>query len=73
MDIELQSKLLKLKGYLNEINHISYTYAQLGRSFPMNTLCAEDAKKLITTYTELMDQVKSLIMNYEQSGMDKTT
>lgn len=73
MDIELQSKLLKLKGYLNEINHISYTYAQLGRSFPMNTLSADDAKKLITTYTELMDQVKSLIMNYEQSGMDKTT
>lgn len=72
MDIELQSKLLKLKGYLNEINHISYTYAQLGRSFPMNTLSAEDAKKLIATYTELMDQVKSLIMNYEQSGMDKT-
>lgn|GEM_PF-6068108 len=68
MDIELQSKLLKLKGYLNEINHISYTYAQLGRSFPMNTLSAEDAKKLIATYTELMDQVSGLIMNYERTN-----
>lgn len=73
MDIELQSKLLKLKGYLNEINHISYTYAQLGRSFPMNTLSENDAQKLITAYKELLDQVKNLIMNYEQSGMDKTT
>ena len=68
MDIELQSKLLKLKGYLNEINHISSTYAQLGRSFPMNTLSAEDAKKLIATYTELMDQVSGLIMNYERTN-----
>ncbi len=72
MDIELQSKLLKLKGYLNEINHISYTYAQLGRSFPMNTLSSEDAKKLVIAYNDLLKQVTSLIMNYGQSGMDKT-
>jgi hypothetical protein len=65
MDIELQTKLLKLKGYLNEVNHISYTYAQLGRSFPMNTLSESQAKQLVKAYIDLLDQVKNLIMNYE--------
>lgn len=73
MEIELQSKLLKLKGYLNDINHISYTYAQLGKSYPMHTLSGDDAKKLVKVYQELMQQVINLIMNYEQSRVDKTT
>lgn len=65
MDIELQSRLLKLKGYLNEINHISYTYSQLGKSTPMNSLDKSKANKLIKAYIDLLDQVKDLIMNYE--------
>lgn len=72
MDIELQSELLNLKGYLNEINHISYTYSQLGKSYPMNSLSVEDAKKLTSIYKGLLEQVKSLILNYERR-MDKTT
>ncbi len=72
MDIELQTKLLELKGFLNEINHISYTYSQLGRSYPMNTLSPDDAKKLTSVYEGLLEQVKSLILNYERR-MDKTT
>lgn len=72
MDIELQSELLNLKGYLNEINHISYTYSQLGKSYPMNGLSVEDVKKLTSIYKGLLEQVKSLILNYERR-MDKTT
>jgi len=65
MDIELQSKLLKLKGFLNEINHISYSYSQLGRNYPMNTMSDDKAKQIIKIYEGLLNQVKSLILNYE--------
>jgi hypothetical protein len=68
MDIELQAKLLKLKGYLNEINHISYTYAQIGKNNPMNYLSEDSARKMIAVYEDLLKQVKSLILNYEQSA-----
>lgn len=71
MDIELQTKLLRLKGFLNEINHISYTYSQLGRNFPMQGLSSSDAKKLVGAYIGLLEQVKSLILNYER--LDKTS
>ena len=67
MDIELQSKLLKLKGFLNEINHISYSYSQLGRNYPMNTMSDDKAKQIIKIYEGLLNQVKSLILNYEDS------
>ena len=69
MDIELQTKLLKLKGYLNEINHISYTYSQLGKSYPMHTMNNELARKLSIAYIDLLEQVKSLILNYEDSNI----
>ncbi len=71
MDIKLQAKLLKFKGFLNEINHISYTYSQFGKNNSMNDLSNEKAEQLIEVYRDLLDQVKSLILNYEQSGMDK--
>jgi len=67
MDIELQSELLRLKGFLNEINHISYTYATLGKSNPMYNLDEVKAKQLIKAYSDLLNQVKSLIMNYENN------
>lgn len=70
MDIELQAKLLKLKGFLNEINHVSYTYSQLGRNYSMNEMSDAKAKQLIKIYEELLEQVKTLILNY---GKQNTT
>ena len=71
MDIEIQAKLLKLKGFLNEINHISYTYSQFGKNNPMTDLSNEKAKQLIKVYMDLLEQVNSLILNYEQSKVGK--
>jgi hypothetical protein len=71
MDIELQSKLLKLKGFLNEINHISYSYSQLGRNYSMNDMSNEKAIQLIEIYLRLLNQVKNLILNYEKENENK--
>ena len=65
MDIELQAKLLKLKGFLNEINHISYSYSKIGKETPFDNLTNEKAKQLIEIYEGLLRQVKTLITNYE--------
>lgn len=73
MDIELQAKLLKLKGFLNEINHISYSYSQMGRNYSMNGMSNEKAKQLVKIYENLLDQVSSLILNYERGNKNKQT
>ena len=68
MDIELQAKLLKLKGFLNEINHVSYTYSQLGRNYPMNTMSNSKATQLIKIYDDLLISKTSLLSQSNSYG-----
>lgn len=68
MKIELQTKLLKLKGILNDISHASFSYSQLGRQYQLHTLDDEQAIKVIKAYEDIITTVKSLIMNYEISS-----
>lgn len=71
MDIKLQAKLLKLKGFLNEINHVSYTYSQFGKNHPMNDISDDEVKQLIEVYVDLLDQVNNLILNYGKFKVGK--
>ena len=71
MDIELQTKLLQLKGKLNDISHVSFSYSRIDKQYPMHTLDNDMARKMITAYESLLSDVKNLIMN--NGGMDKTT
>lgn len=66
MDIALQTKLLKLKGFLNEINHISYTYSQIGKNTPFDTLTKESATQLIGVYQDLLQQTKVIVSAFEK-------
>ncbi len=67
MDIDTQSKLLQLKGFLNRINHISYTYSQLGKTLPMNNVTQKEALQLVSAYELLIDNVKSLLTEYARN------
>jgi hypothetical protein len=67
MDIELQTKILKLKGFLNEVNHISYSYSQIGKTYPFDNLTNQNANQIVIAYQDLLEQVKILILNYEKS------
>jgi hypothetical protein len=61
MDLELQAKLLRLKGVLNAANHISYSYSLMGKENPIHTLTNEKARVLIKTYEELIEQLKVVL------------
>jgi len=65
MKIELQTKLLKLKGILNDISHASFSYSQLSRQYQLHTLDDEQAGKVIKAYEDIISDVKNLIMNNE--------
>jgi len=64
MNIELQSKLLRLKGKLNDISHVSFSYSRIDKEHPMHSLDNESAKKLITAYEQLLEDVSNLIMRH---------
>jgi len=68
MNIELQTKVLKLKGILNDISHASFSYSQLTRQYPMHNLDDEKAKQIITAYESIISDVKNLIMKNENTN-----
>lgn len=64
MNIENKTKLLKLKGILNDISHASFSYNQLSRDYPMHELDDRKAQQMIKSYQDIIDTVNSLIMKY---------
>mgnify|MGYP001561245606 CR=1 FL=1 len=64
MEIELQAKLLKLKGQLNEISHISFSYSRMEKQYPLHSLDENTARQLIKIYEDLLSNVKNLISVY---------
>lgn len=63
MNIELQSKIFKLRNILNTISDTSFAYKTLYNKYRLETLDDEQAKKVIIAYEELIKQVKSSIQN----------
>ena len=68
MKIELQTKLLKLKGTLNDISHASFSYAQLTKQYPMHNLDDEKAQQIINAYESIISDVRNLIMKNEHTN-----
>jgi hypothetical protein len=65
MNIELQSKLFKLRSTLNSISDASYAYKTLYNKYRLNDLTNEQANQLVIAYEDLIKQVKNSIQNTE--------
>lgn len=65
MKIETQVKLLGLKGLLNQISHISFSYSRIEKSNPMSGLDEAKAQEIIEAYEKLLNDVRRLIMKNE--------
>jgi hypothetical protein len=65
-NIETQSKLLKYKGILNDISHISYSYKELNRTLPYIVTDPTTAEKLLNAYKQLITDAIVIIRNFEK-------
>lgn len=70
MNIELQTKLFKLRSILNSISDASYAYKTLYNKYRINEINEEQAKKLIKAYEELINQVKNSIQSTEHENQN---
>lgn len=65
MEIELQTKLFKLRNILNTISDTSYAYKTIYNKYRLDTLDDEQGAKVLKAYEDLIEQVKNSIQNYE--------
>ena len=65
MNIELQSKLFRLRSILNSISDASYAYKTLYNKYRMGEITDIIAVQLIKAYEDIIKQVKNSIQNTE--------
>lgn len=65
MNIELQSKLFRLRSVLNSVSDASFAYKTLYSKYRIGDLSDTDAEKLIRAYEDIIKQVRNSIQNTE--------
>ncbi len=74
MNLEIQTKIFKLRSILNRISDISYAYKIIYNKYRLPDIKTnEQAKELIKAYEDLIAQVKSLIQNTENGQSKQPT
>mgnify|MGYP001565569116 FL=1 len=72
-NIQTTTKLLKLRGILDQVGQASWGFSVLNKQYPINYLTENQAKDLIIAYEELVRKVKSSLKSeYENpNNLDK--
>ena len=67
MNIQTQTKLLRLKSLLNQISDVSYAFNRINQQYPLNSLDDDKrAHEVISAYVQLLSDVQESIKNYER-------
>ena len=71
-NIENTSKLLRLRGKLQAISEISFSFSTLNRQYPINNITDEETKSLLDAYHKLMERVGIIYHEYENEKQETT-
>lgn len=61
VSIPTTEEIFRLRNYLQQISHISFTFANINKRFPFEDINEEQGKEIITAYNNLMKDAKSVI------------
>lgn len=61
IEISLLKKLMKLRGTLDAVSQISWSFSMLNKQHPASTLTNEEAGELVQTYQEFLDELEKLL------------
>ncbi len=59
-ELQLDATILRLKGYLNRVGHVSYAFSHISRT-PLSTMTTEQKEALIKEYAKLLHDVVLLM------------
>jgi len=67
MNLELQSKLLRAKSFLNKLSDTSYGYANISKEYPFSKVSSDkEGKQLLEIYEQMIADIVAYVKNYEQ-------
>jgi len=72
VNLKLKTKLLRAKSILNKTSDTSYGYSQLEKEYGISSIQNDgDALDLLNAYNQLINDLKSTIINYESETEDE--
>lgn len=61
IEIGVLKELIELRGVLDTVSQISWSFSVLNKQYPISSITSEDAPELIQSYNELLDKLKILL------------
>ena len=68
LSITTTEEILRLRNYLQQISHVSYSFSKLNQNYPIDTLNETDAKGLIKAYLNLISETKEIINTFKKGS-----
>lgn len=70
LSIQTTTKLLKLRGILDQVGQVSWAFSILNKQNPIQQLSEKDALQLLKSYDDLIKKVINSI-KYEYGGFER--
>jgi len=71
--VENTSELLQLRGKLQAISEISFSFSTLNRQYPIGNITTEETQSLLDAYHKLMERVGIIYHEYEDENNEEKT
>ena len=73
ISIKTTDQIFRLRNFLQQISHISFTFSNLNQEHPIASLGEKDGKDIIIAYENLLKDTQNIIKRYKEAllRMDK--
>lgn len=65
-ELKLKNTALYLKGLLNQISHVSYSFSKINQEFPIDRLDHQGLLELISSYERMIEDTEIAIKIYKE-------
>lgn len=79
LSITTTEDIFRIRNFLQQISHISFTFSNVNKRYPIETLNEEQGQEVIGVYKNLMKDAEIIIntfnnnLNLKKNGKENTT
>jgi len=71
LSIKTTEDIFKIRNLLQQISHISYTFADVNKRYPIETLTEEQGQDIIGVYRSLIKDAESVVASFNNLNLNQ--
>lgn len=64
VSIRTTEEIFRIRNYLQQISHISYTFANLNKRYPLDEITEEQAQEIVEAYINLIRDTEAVVQSF---------